>query len=81
MSRRKTKASAAYALCVNNAGYEESLELRKLYQVLPPEPHDPADWLRVVDESGEDYLYGGERFVLLPLPRAVKEIVEETFGL
>ncbi|MDQ3743383.1 MAG: hypothetical protein M3444_03275 [Acidobacteriota bacterium] len=70
----------AYALCVNNDGYEAALELRKLYKVVPPEKNNPADWLRIVDESGEDYLYSGERFVLLTLPRDVEEIVEETFS-
>ncbi|HST52753.1 MAG TPA: hypothetical protein VLJ61_12145 [Pyrinomonadaceae bacterium] len=69
----------AYAICVNNDGYEAALELRKLYKVVTPEKNDPADWLRIVDESGEDYLYNGERFVLLTLPRDVEEIVEETF--
>jgi hypothetical protein len=69
----------AYALCVNNDGYEAALELRKLYKVVTPEKNDPADWLRIVDESGEDYLYSGERFVLLTLPRDVEGIVEETF--
>ncbi len=72
-------AHTTYALCVNNEGYEASLELRKLYQVAKPEPNDPADWLRIVDESGEDYLYSGERFVLLALPRDVEQIVEATF--
>jgi len=76
---RNNKAHS-YALCVNNDGYEAALELRKLYQVIPPEQNDPADWLRIVDESGEDYIYSGERFVLLTLPRDVEEIVEETFS-
>jgi alpha-L-fucosidase len=76
-SQNKNKA---YALCVNNDGYEAALELRKLYKVVTPEKNDPADWLRVVDESGEDYLYSGERFVLLTLPHDVEEIVEETFS-
>ncbi|HEX7177256.1 MAG TPA: hypothetical protein VF240_18510 [Pyrinomonadaceae bacterium] len=77
MTRRKR--NAAYALCVNNEGYEASLELRKLYQILPPEPNDPEGWLRVVDESGEDYLYSGERFAPLTLPREIKQVVEATF--
>ena len=69
----------SYALCVDNEGYEVSLELRKLYQILPPEENDPADWLRIVDESGEDYLYSGARFVLLTIPRDVESLVESTF--
>ena len=73
------RKNIAYALCVNNEGYEAALELRKLYQVLPPESNDPAEWLRIVDESGEDYLYNGERFLLLTLPRDMQAVVEATF--
>jgi len=75
------KKERPYALCVNNTGYEASLELRKLYQVAPPEANDPKDWLRIIDESGEDYLFSSERFVLLTLPRDVEHIVEETFAV
>ena len=46
-----------FAICLDNEGYEASLELRKIYQVLPPEDNDPKDYVRIVDESGEDYLY------------------------
>ena len=52
--------------------------MRKLYQIVKPEKNDPADWLRIVDESGEDYLYSGIRFVTLTLPREVQRIVEAT---
>ena len=69
-----------YALCVNNEGFEAALELRKLYQIVPPEKNDPAGWLRVVDESGEDYLYSSARFVRLSLPQDIEEIVEGTFS-
>lgn len=77
MARRH--APTAYALCVNNDDYPAALELRKLYQTRPPEPNDPDGWLRIIDESGEDYLYNGERFVLLQLPREVVQVVETTF--
>ena len=45
------------ALCTDNEGYEAALELRKVYVVAPPEANDPEGYLRIVDESGEDYLY------------------------
>jgi len=67
-----------YALCIDNKGFEAALELRKLYQIVKPEKNDPDDWLRIVDESGEDYLYSGIRFVTLTLPREVQRIVEAT---
>ncbi|HEX7957218.1 MAG TPA: hypothetical protein VF508_09760 [Pyrinomonadaceae bacterium] len=80
MTRRKRSREATpYALCVGNEGNEVSLELLKLYRVAAPEPNDPADWIRVVDESGEDYLYPAANFVLLKLPVDVEEIVAEAF--
>lgn len=62
-----------FAVCVNNQDYPASLELHKIYRVLPD--HDAAldGDLRVVDESGEDYLYPAEYFVLIELPQAVKK--------
>jgi hypothetical protein len=55
-----------FAICVDNEGYEASLELRKIYQVLPPEAND---YVRIVDESGEDYLYHKKGFELIELPQ------------
>jgi len=58
-----------FAICLDNEGYEASLELRKIYQVLPAEGNDPMDYIRIVDESGEDYLYTRESFELIELPQ------------
>ena len=81
MTRRKKKRAARpYALCVGNEGNEVSLELLKLYQMVEPEPNDPADWLRVIDESGEDYIYPAANFVVLKLPDDVEEIVSGAFN-
>ncbi|MBA3711545.1 MAG: hypothetical protein H0W76_03740 [Pyrinomonadaceae bacterium] len=74
MARRQI----TYALCIDNKGYEAALELRKLYQIVPPEKNDPANWLRIIDESGEDYLYSGVQFVVITLPREVERVVEAT---
>ncbi len=65
--------SGKFAVCVNNDGYPASLELHKIYRVLPDEGVQADADLRIVDESGEDYLYPAERFVLLELPQAVEE--------
>lgn len=67
-----TEKDIRFAVCVNNEGYPASLELHKIYQVLPDDDAEADGDLRVVDESGEDYLYPGKRFVLLNLPRAVE---------
>ena len=45
-----------YALCIDNGGYPESLEVRKVYVVLPDERAAATNYLRVIDETGEDYL-------------------------
>jgi hypothetical protein len=62
-----------FAVCVDNGGYPASLELHKIYRVLPDEGAKANRDLRIVDESGEDYLYAAEHFVLLDLPQAVEE--------
>ena len=61
-----------FALCVDNSEYPASLDLHKVYAVLPDARAAEDDFLRVVDESGEDYLYSAKRFVLVELPQQVK---------
>jgi hypothetical protein len=61
-----------FAVCVNNTGYPASLELHKIYRVLPDKEAESDGDLRVIDESGEDYLYPAEYFVLIELPQAVE---------
>ena len=61
-----------FALCVDNSEYPVALELHKVYAVLPDARAAEDDFLRVVDESGEDYLYAARRFVLVELPQHVK---------
>jgi hypothetical protein len=61
-----------FAICLDNEGYEAALELRKLYAVAPPEANDPKGYLRVVDESGEDYLYAGAGFEIIELPPQIE---------
>ena len=65
-----------YVLCVRNEGYPASLEVRKLYRVMPDAEAQDTGHIRVVDESGEGYLYPTEYFVTLDLPRSVKEALE-----
>ena len=57
-----------FAICLDNEGYEASLELRKIYQVLRPEANDPKGYIRILDESGEDYLYCAKAFEIIGLP-------------
>jgi hypothetical protein len=62
-----------FAVCVSNTDYPASLEIHKIYRVLPDADAASDGDLRVVDESGEDYLYPAEYFVLIELPQAVKK--------
>ena len=68
--RKTRKASQLrFAVCVDNSEYPASLELHKVYRVLPDEDAAKDGDLRVIDESGEDYLYPAEYFVVLEVPR------------
>ena len=59
-----------FAVCIRNDGYPASLEVRKIYPVIDDPEAGQQDQVRVIDESGEDYLYPAELFVLISLPDA-----------
>ena len=61
-----------FALCLDNAGNEASLILGKVYRVVPDARAAKDDLLRVVDESGEDYLFAKGQFAFVNLPQAVR---------
>ncbi len=67
------KNTVKFAVCVDNAGYPASLELHKIYRMLPDHDAEVDGDLRIVDESGEDYLYPAKRFVVVDLPQAVEK--------
>ena len=67
-----------FAVCLKNQGYPASLELHKIYRILPDEQARIDGDLRVVDESGEDYLYPADYFVLIDLPTIVKKSLLKT---
>lgn len=69
----ETNRAIRFAVCVNNADYPASLELHKIYQVLQDEDAESDGDFRIVDESGEDYLYPAEYFILTELPQAVEQ--------
>ncbi len=64
-----TNRKARYLLCVKNAGYEASLGRRKVYRALPNAKALSHGLVRVIDESGEDYLYPADLFVAIELPK------------
>jgi hypothetical protein len=67
-----------FAVCVKNDDYWASLELLKIYQVLPDPATDRHQLVRIIDESGEDYLYPLDYFVPIELPEAVEELFERS---
>ena len=71
--KRRGKQENHYAVCVNNKGYEASLEAGKLYRVIPDEEAASHGYIRVIDESGEDYGYSVDRFFPLELPQALQQ--------
>src|SRR5258708_11702434 len=62
-----------FAVCVSNDGYPASLELRKLYPVLEDSFADEHNLTRVIDESGDDYLYPARFFIWVDLPAALRQ--------
>jgi len=71
-SRKATATVWQFAVCVDNDGYEASLERNKIYVVLSDKDAESDRDIRIVDESGEDYLFSAARFVLIEVPAAVK---------
>jgi archaellum component FlaG (FlaF/FlaG flagellin family) len=67
-----------YMICIDNHGYEASLETRKLYQVLTDKEAEKNSQVRVIDESGEDYLYPDKYFAPVRLPSVTKLKLELT---
>jgi hypothetical protein len=66
-----------FVICINNDGCDD-LQLRKIYQVLPDKVAAQDDYIRVIDDSGEDYLYPADNFIPIALPQAVEQKLLET---
>ncbi|MBK9215955.1 MAG: hypothetical protein IPM59_10215 [Chloracidobacterium sp.] len=60
------------ALCLDNDGYKASLEVGKVYPVIRDKAAEKEGYLRVIDESGEDYAFAADRFHMVELPLKVK---------
>jgi len=75
MPKLSSKQAKQIVVCVNNKGYAASLEKRKLYVMLRDTVAERHDLLRIVDESGDDYLYPKALFRPIALPHALKRAV------
>ncbi len=67
--------TARYVLCVKNRRYTVSLELRKVYRAVDDPSAVRHGLVRVIDESGEDYLYPKDYFVPIELPRSARKVL------
>ena len=72
MEQKKQKL--AFVVCVKNDNYSVSLEVLKIYQIIPDLKANKHHMLRVVDESGEDYLYPEDYFISIEVPQTVAEV-------
>ncbi len=68
-ARRPTQ----FGVCIDNTGYPASLEVGKLYPTIPDEDAAKHGYIRVIDESGEDYGYSAKRFFVLDVPEALSK--------
>ena len=74
---KKNLSESQFVLCIENRDCDD-LEMRKIYQILPDAEAAREGYLRVVDESREDYLYPASYFILVELPRRAKEVLVES---
>jgi hypothetical protein len=70
--RNIKKHEQEFVVCLNNEGYAASLERHKIYRVLPDSEAEKDGDIRIIDESGEDYLYPKDWFVMISVPDAVE---------
>jgi hypothetical protein len=70
---QSSEKETQFVICINNKDYSASLEIRKVYQVVEDFNAIQHQMIRVIDESGEDYLYPKNYFISIELPKAVEE--------
>ncbi len=67
--------TARFVICINNGGYVDDLKVRTLYQLLPDESAAKSNYIRIIDETGEDYLYPADLFAIIELPRELQKVL------
>ncbi|NWF85446.1 MAG: hypothetical protein HXY18_16655 [Bryobacteraceae bacterium] len=77
---RKVRQKKRFVVCIRNTGYPASLELRKIYQAVEDPEAETHGLVRVIDESGEDYLYPHKFFMPLDLPQPVESALRRAAG-
>ena len=71
--KRTRKSEVRFAVCIENRGYEASLEIGELYRVIRDGDAESHGYLRIVDASGEDYAYAADRFFPIDLPKPLEK--------
>ncbi len=77
--KKKKSLTLLYAVCINNEDYKASLEIGKLYQLITDEAAEGDGMIRVIDESGEDYLFEAVRFYRVELPPALAKELQRVY--
>jgi hypothetical protein len=75
-SKKRPRSVSQYAVCIKNDDYLASLELRKLYQIVADKTSSALGLIRIIDESGEDYLYPAHYFLPIRLSPAIQKAVQ-----
>jgi hypothetical protein len=71
----KKKAASLFFLCIKNDDYPASLEVRKVYQAIPDAAAEARHFVRIIDESKEDYLYPEDYFIAIDVPQAAAKVL------
>jgi hypothetical protein len=74
------KSRSKFVLCLDNSGNEVSLQVRRVYERLPDAKAERHGYIRVIDESGEGYMFPADRFLSLDLSRDVEAAIDDTVG-
>jgi hypothetical protein len=78
---KRNNTTQLYAICINNESNPASLQLRKLYPVLPDDDAEAHRQIRVIDEDGEDYLYPADCFIMVKLNHQITAALDATFAV
>jgi hypothetical protein len=77
---KTTKSTSRFVICVDNSEYPASLELHKIYRLIPDKEAQTDGDMRVIDESGEDYLFPSDYFIPVDLPRTVVRALNKSYS-
>lgn len=74
--RKRKNSATQFAVCINNESYEASLEVGKLYQIVPDDEAAAHGYITIIDESGEGYWYAAARFFPVEIPAELARALE-----